>query len=63
MIDRTLKLPLVQQCQILELARSTAYYQPVPVSSEEIALMRGILNMPNRVPPRKPAPNPTRSAS
>jgi len=33
MIDRTLKLPPVQQCQILELARSTAYYQPFPVTA------------------------------
>jgi len=42
MIDRTHKLPMVQQCQILNLARSTAYYQPVPISSEELALMRRI---------------------
>jgi putative transposase len=42
MIDRTHELPLVRQCQILELARSTAYYQPVPESPEELALMRRI---------------------
>ena len=42
MIDRTHELPLVRQCQILELARSTAYYQPVPLSPEELALMRRI---------------------
>jgi putative transposase len=42
MIDRTLELPLVRQCQILELSRSTAYYQLVPVSPEELALMRRI---------------------
>jgi putative transposase len=42
MIDRTDKLPVVRQCQILELARSTAYYQPVPISSGDLALMRRI---------------------
>ena len=42
MIDRTHELPLVQQCQILELARSTAYYQPLPISPEDLALMRRI---------------------
>ena len=42
MIDRTHDLPLKQQCQILHLARSTAYYQPEPLSAEELALMRRI---------------------
>ena len=42
MIDRNHKLPLVQQCRILDLARSTAYYQPAPLSPEELALMRRI---------------------
>jgi putative transposase len=42
MIDRTHKLPLTQQCQILKLARSTAYYHSVPESKEELALMRRI---------------------
>lgn len=42
MIDRTHDLPMKQQCQILHLARSTAYYQPAPVSEEELALMRRI---------------------
>ena len=41
-IDRTHELPLVRQCQILELARSTAYYRPVLKSPEELALMRRI---------------------
>ena len=42
MIDRTHELPLAQQCKILELSRSSAYYQPAPVSPEELALMRRI---------------------
>ncbi len=50
MIDRTHPLPLVRQCQILELARSTAYYQPRPVSPDDLALMRRLderhLNLP-----------------
>ena len=50
MIDRPHPLPLVRQCQILELARSTAYYQPRPVSPDDLALMRRLderhLNLP-----------------
>lgn len=42
MIDRTHELPIVRQCRILELARSTAYYQPSLVSPDELALMRRI---------------------
>jgi putative transposase len=67
MIDRTHELPLVQQCQILELAGSTAYYQPVPISPEDLALMRRIdelhLEMPyagarvlSRMPKRESKP-------
>ena len=42
MIDRNHRLPVSRQCQVLSLPRSTAYYQPVPVSVEELALMRRI---------------------
>ena len=42
MIDRTHKLSVVRQCEILELARSTAYYAPKPNSGEDLALMRRI---------------------
>ena len=42
MIDRAHKLSLVRQCQLLDVARSTVYYQPVPLSAEELALMRRI---------------------
>ena len=42
MIDRNHKLPVARQCQILELPRSTAYYQPQPIPPEELALMRRI---------------------
>lgn len=40
MIDHNHDLPVVRQCKILELARSTAYYTPKPTSSEDLALMR-----------------------
>ena len=40
MINRTHALPVVRQCQLLQLARSTAYYQPTPVSGTKLALMR-----------------------
>ena len=42
MIDRDHKLPVKQQCKILQLARSTAYYKPEPTSPEDLALMRQI---------------------
>ena len=42
MIDRTHDLPVVRQCQLLALARSTAYYMPEPTSSEDLTLMRRI---------------------
>ena len=42
MIDRTHALPVVRQCQLLAVARSTAYAQPRPVSASDLALMRRI---------------------
>ena len=42
MIDRTHTLPVVRQCQLLKLARSTAYYQPRSVLEPTLALMRRI---------------------
>jgi putative transposase len=42
MIDRSHPLPVRRQCQLLKLARSTAYYQPTPVSEAALALMRRI---------------------
>ena len=42
MIDPTHILPVVRQCQLLRLSRSTAYYQPRPVSDTVLALMRRI---------------------
>ena len=42
MIDRTHKLPVARQCQILSLARSTAYYRPQEANETDLALMRRI---------------------
>jgi len=42
MIDLTHPLPVRQQCHLLNLARSTAHYQPTPVSATALALMRRI---------------------
>ncbi len=42
MIDRTHDLPVTRQCQLLNVARSTAYYEPVPISPLDLALMRRI---------------------
>ena len=33
-------LSVVAQCRLLQVARSTLYYQPVPVSSDDLAVMR-----------------------
>jgi putative transposase len=40
MIDRTHSLPVTRQCQLLNLNRSTVYYQPMGVSDEDLQLMR-----------------------
>ena len=42
MIDPTHELPIVRQTQLLDLARSTAYYQPQPTSEADLALRRRI---------------------
>ena len=42
MIDRPQPLPVRRPCQLLKLARSTADYQPTPVSEPALALMRRI---------------------
>jgi putative transposase len=42
MIDRTHSLPVVRECQLLGVARSTGYYQPTSVSDPVLALMRRI---------------------
>jgi putative transposase len=42
MIDLSAKLPVVRQCALLNLSRSTAYYSPQPVSESDLALMRRI---------------------
>ena len=50
MIDRTHPLPVRRQCQLLKLARSTAYYHPTPVSETALALMRWIDELHLRYP-------------
>jgi putative transposase len=35
-------LPVVAQCRLLKVARSTLYYRPVPVSMDDLAVMRRI---------------------
>ena len=42
MIDRSHDLPIVRQCQILSLARSTAYHRRQEISEVDLALMRRI---------------------
>jgi putative transposase len=40
MIDRQHELPLTRQSEILELSRSSIYYQAVAVSERDLKLMR-----------------------
>jgi len=40
MIDRTHSLPVTRQCQLLNLNRSSVYYQPLGISDEDLKLMR-----------------------
>src|SRR3990172_1739432 len=40
MINRQAALPIVRQCELLELSRSSVYYEPRPVSAADLALMR-----------------------
>ena len=40
MIDRDHALPVVQQCQLLEIARSSVYYTSPPIAPADLALMR-----------------------
>ena len=42
MIDRSHDLPVVRQCQVLCLHRSTAYYVAQPVGEIDLILMRQI---------------------
>ena len=39
MIDPSHDLPVSKQVKILRIARSTAYYKPVPISEGDLALM------------------------
>ena len=45
MIDRTHALPVTRQCQLLNLNRSSVYYQPKEISDEDLRLMRRIDEM------------------
>jgi len=42
MIDRDHGLPLRRQAAVLQLSRSTLYYEPRPVSAAELAIMRRV---------------------
>ena len=42
MIDRTHEVPVKRQCQLLSIARSTAYYKLSPISEDNLFLMRRI---------------------
>lgn len=39
MIDRTNPMPVTRQADILELSRSSVYYEPMPTSAADLAMM------------------------
>ncbi|HCH1012726.1 TPA: IS3 family transposase [Vibrio parahaemolyticus] len=41
-LDKSTQLPIKRQCELLNIARSTAYYQPIGLSNEELELRRMI---------------------
>lgn len=41
-LDKSTQLPIKRQSELLKIARSTAYYQPIGLSTEEIELRRMI---------------------
>jgi len=50
MIDRDHQLPVTRQCQLLDLSRSSYYYQPNGVSDDELKLMEQIDKIHLRLP-------------
>ena len=42
MIDRSHDLPIKRQAELMSISRGAAYYQPKPVSEEDLCLMRRI---------------------
>ena len=46
MIDKEHELPVVRQVQLLDLSRSSVYYQPQPISESDLQLMRRIDKLP-----------------
>jgi len=42
MVDRASPLPITRQCQILDVSRSSVYYQLKPIPEEDLELMRRI---------------------
>ncbi|MGX1060632.1 hypothetical protein AB7M74_011630 [Bradyrhizobium japonicum] len=53
MIDRDHDLSIVRQAKVLKLARSTVYYEPRPVSAEDLALMRRSMSCISIIPSRE----------
>jgi len=50
MLARGHSLPLVRQCELLGVARSTFYHQPQPVGAADLALMRRLDEIHLRLP-------------
>lgn len=50
MIDRTHPLPIARQASILGLSRSSAYYEPVPTSAVDLAMMAAMDDIHMKLP-------------
>ena len=50
MVKAASQLTLVRRCELLAVARSTAYYEAVPVSADDLVVMRRIDEIHLRLP-------------
>ena len=51
-IHATHGLPKTRRCELLDVARSTAYYRPSPVSDDDLRMMR-LIDEISRVPKKR----------
>ena len=50
MIDKTHPLPVTRQARVLELSRSSVYYEPVPTSADDLAMMAAMDDIHMKLP-------------
>lgn len=48
-IDSAHSLPVTQQCRLLSVSRSSAYYKPQPPSADELQLMASLFHLTKKI--------------